>query len=629
MPLLPRTALAATALVTLGACTSTANPAEPADAPSSPTASPSPTAATPTPVAHPGWVTGSVVDDDGLPVAGAMVEVLRRRDVPEAGLLQDRTPRRAWTGPDGTFRVRQSRDGYLVRACYPVPGTDTVCQETAQGTPYLWAYAGPDGTSSTWVTQTSLFAPSERDRRVGRLVVAPPSTVVGRLDGGAFSEVRVMRLNDTPAFRTQADAEGRYRITGLADGPYYVAAGGAGTLPWRSATFDLGRGRTHRVPAARLEPGATLSGTLTTAGGVAAGTDVLIGRGGTDYVAATTTDRAGRFRVSGFTAGRYRVGVVADGGRYRPGGRWVRVARDTGTYDASLRVRVGATVVVPLQTPGATGRVRDELRDASGRPVATNVNTGRSATYVGLAPGRYTVVAATADRFARTTVDVTGAERVELAPLRLDRPTYTLTGTTSPRAVVEATTGDLCPPGGPVRSGGFHLLDKAAADGSFEITGLVPGTYMLGADGWPGSFAPRCWSGVEVTGDLRHDLPLQEGVRATGRLVYADSGRPVITSLSYELVYDDVSPTTPTDEHPSRAKADATGGFTIPRLNAGGVHGSLASSADLDRITSLKFTVLYPFQDGSPHWLESDTSAHEVTPGEPLSLGDIPLVVRP
>lgn len=643
MPVLRRlTALALVAASTVACSGAAADPradgatATPATSPTtSAVGAPAPTAGgdpSPGRVAKPGWVTGRVLDDDGEPVVGALVETLRRRDVPEAGLLQERTPRRGWTDARGRFRIKQPADGYLVHACYPWPEDRRVCLETAQGAPYLQAYAGAAGQTDSWVTQTSPFPAAETDRRIGALRVADPATVRGRLVGQAFTQVRVMRLNDTIAFRTETDAQGRYVLRGLAAGPYYVAAGGQGTLPWRSADFTLPRGGTKRLGDTTLDPGATITGTLRTPTGVARGADVFVSRDGAELVAATTTDARGRFQVPGFTAGRYRVGILQSGGVFRPKAVWVEVAAADGSYDASLTVRRGASLVVPLRTPRDPGerRIRDELRDASGTAVQANRNDGRSVTYTGLAPGRYTIVAATADHYARRSVDVAGSGRQALAALRLRRPTFSLTGTTAPGAVTEATTGDLCPPGEDPRFGGFHLFDKADASGAFEITGLVPGTYMLGADDWPGDAAPRCWSGVELTGDAEQDLPLDQGATASGRLVYAATGDPVIANLSYELTYATATETSPTDEHPARATArDATGAFTIERLGTGAVTGALATEADLETITSGEFLVIHPFQDGTPYWLESDVLDLDVTAGDTLELGDIALRIRP
>lgn len=627
-----RSSRAAAALLTaaaLAACTTTASSA-PVDA--GPPAGPAPATAPATaPVEDPGDVVGRVVGPDGEPLAGALVDVLRRPDVPEPGVVANRTRRRTWTDAQGRFRVRQAADAYLVHACIPETDDRRVCGPIGQAVDALPVYAGPAGQSDSWVTQTSLFTATTTDRRVGVLRASAPATVVGELTGEPFTEVRVMRLNDTMALRTATDARGRYRFDGLAGGPYYVEAGGAGALPWRSAAFDLPTGGRHRVRAATLDGGATLTGRAATPSGTpAVGLELLVRKDG-EPVAATSTDGSGEFTIPGLGAGAYAVAVAGAGGTWAPASRTVEVSTASGEHDASLTVRRGARIVVPLRTPldPAGSRAGDELRDEDGRPVLANVNRGGRAVYSGLAAGRYTVVAGTADHYATRTFAVAPGERRELAPLSLTTPTLVLRGRTAPHAVVEATTGELCPPGGAPRHGGFHEIEQADARGRYRLTGLVPGSLMLGADGWPRSHAPRCWPGVEVTASMRRDLPLDAGGTASGRLVYAATGTPVITDLSYELTYPAPTTTSPTDEHPARSKVGPTGHFAIKRLGPATVSGGLALEAESAQLNSQEFLVVFPYQDATPYWLESETTELTVGPGIDLALGDVPLVVHP
>jgi hypothetical protein len=210
----------------------------------------------------------------------------------------------------------------------------------------------------------------------------------------------------------------------------------------------------------------------------------------------------------------------------------------------------------------------------------------------------------------------------------LDRPTLTLTGTTAPGAVVEAFTGSSCPPGEDTRQGSFHEIEVADDTGHYALHGLVPGRYMLGSDGWPHNYAPYCRNDVVINRDRVVALPLQVGSVASGRLVYSSTGTPVITTLSYELTYPPGSQTNPTDEHPARDKtAGASGVFRIDRLAPGEVTGRLAIKAG-DQITSPKFLVIFPFQDGTPYYLTSRPRPLDIGPQEHLRLGDVPLYLH-
>ena len=577
-----------------------------------------------------GWVTGTVVDGKGRPVEGALVSALTPVEVPEAGALPDVTDRRDWTDVDGHFRVRQAGPAYLVQVCSPEPGAKYACKETARGVPFLITYVGPAGVTDSWVTQTGLFHAAAADRDLGTVRVKPQSWIGGHLVNGAFAELQVQRLNGTAAFRTTADADGDYQFQGLAPGRYRIAAGGNGTgfLPFLSDVVSV-QAREHAVVDGRLRRGASIGGVLTSHGKPVPFTDVLVRRNGS-FVAAATTNRRGHYLARGLTPGTYRVGILYDGSDYQRKGVTVTVTDPTASVDAPITVRRGARITVTLRVSGKPAvRARDELRDDKGRPVLGARNFNGEATYTGLRPGTYTVVAASKDRWRRTTITVRSGRSYDLGVLRLDRPTLTLTGTTAPHAVVEAYSGSMCPPDAPYRPGSFHRLEVADASGRYTITGLVPGRWMLGSDGWPQNYAPRCVDDVRILKDRTYDLPLATGGEVHGRLVYASTATPVTTHLSYQLSYPAGLATNPTGEHPARSQVKApTGTFTIQGLPAGTPTGALAREADLDQITDPSYFVIYPFQDGTPYYLTSDRMPVTVTAGGSQDLGDIPLTLH-
>lgn len=602
-------------------------PATPATSAMSTAASAATPAGTPTgPAAGaPGWVQGVAVDRSGRPVAGALVNVLRSRDVPEPGLVDDTTDRRTWTAADGSFRVRQGAGGYLVQVCQPDPEVRTTCRETAQGVDYVVTYVGGSGTTDSWVLQHSLLPASPTTVDLGRVTVQPEARVAGTLSGAPRGEaVRLMRLNNTVAFTTWTDADGHYALDGLVPGRYYLAAGGAGRLPWRSSLLDLAADTDTRVDG-RLERGAAILGRLRGPEGAVSRVELLLTRRGRGPVASTLTDRSGRFAVTGLRPGRYDLRLDA-GSVWAPTTRTVRLTERGQTRRPVLRVRRGAAVSVDLREAGrAAEGATVELRDRAGTPLLTSAAEGGRATFTGLAAGRYTLVAAGRRGYGVRTLTLGGTGHARPDALVLDRPFLSLRGRTAPKAVVEATTGDLCPPGGTPRFGAFHEIVSADAQGRYEIDGLVPGRYMLGADGWPRTHAPRCWSGVRVRDDRRVDLPLQQGARVVGRLVYGGgTAMPVITSLSYELFHEPGSSTNPTDEHPARARTvGSTGRFAIERL-APGVRttGRLAREAG-EGITDLRFAVVFPFQDGTPYWLDTSSRRVEAPARGTLDLGDV------
>jgi hypothetical protein len=359
------------------------------------------------------------------------------------------------------------------------------------------------------------------------------------------------------------------------------------------------------------------------------GLDVMVSHDG-QTIAAATTDRRGRYRVDGLEPGTYTLANFAEGTAYRRSTVQAEVVDPSGVVDAPLTVRKGAWITVIFRQDGAPAiSARDELRDSDGHAVLGQLNDNGSATYRGLEPGTYTVVAGTGSSYGRKKITVHSARRYDAGVLRLDTPTLTLTGTTAPGAVVEAFSGNICPPDGPRRAGAFHRVKTADDAGHYVLRGLVPGRYMLGSDGWPHDYAPVCVPDVRIAADRTYDLPLEQGGTVHGRMVYAATGTPVILPLSYELAYAPGSYRNPTGEHPARSRArQATGEFSIRGLPAADVQGSLAQEADLDEINDPWFFVRYPFQDGTPYYLTSEQKPITVASGVDLDLGDIALTVN-
>lgn len=154
------------------------------------------------------------------------------------------------------------------------------------------------------------------------------------------------------------------------------------------------------------------------------------------------TDEQGNYRFRGLAPGRYRVAAGGDG--WRP---WLSQVVDVATSDdreVNGRLHRGATILAQ--------------RNLNGR-----------LTYRGLSPGDYTVVAASSTHFTVATVHVTTSRTDDLRTRVLNRPTLTLTGTTVPRGVVEAFSGNPTDEH-PSRA------RSVGASGPFTVDRLAPGT---------------------------------------------------------------------------------------------------------------------------------------------------------
>jgi hypothetical protein len=303
------------------------------------------------------------------------------------------------------------------------------------------------------------------------------------------------------------------------------------------------------------------------------------------------TDGNGAFSFEGLVPGRYYVRVTLNDGD-------VKVRTD-------VPLRRGATATIHLR--GTDGRVDSELRNARGEVLYPNlIREDGVATYPGLRRGTYTLVAKDGDGYGLRTFRVRALRGYDLGRLRLDKPLLTLRGRTAPYAVVEATTSDLCPADDPEKHAGFHEIEQADAQGRYVIRGLVPGDHwMVAADGYPRNHAPVCHEDVAISSTSRwHSIPLEEGHTVTGRLVYAGTDLPVITTVGYQVTYPKGLITNPTREHPTRIRTrGASGEFSISRLS-----------------------VVFPFQPATPYWLDADDIALDLE-GD-VDLGDIELVLK-
>ena len=323
----------------------------------------------------------------------------------------------------------------------------------------------------------------------------------------------------------------------------------------------------------RVDPlTASISGRVTSnTGGPLRRAEVrAIGESGLTRLA--TSDNEGRFLVRDLPAGTFTLHVSKTGfvplyfGQRRPFER-----------RAMIRLEQGQRVAADVSLPRAgviTGRIYDATGDpvlgarvqalrrrtVQGQPglqavgiVDTTDDTGAYRLY-GLPPGEYYVTAtprrvedatgrpagnvvpgrgapiffpgtANRDLAQRITVDVSGEARADMqltdvVTSRVTGTVLTSTGAPASGAMVTLVARDLdFAAGGGVDSlGPLRIMDDAAADGTFELTGVPPGSFSLVAQSRPNISAAT-------------DIPNQ-------RIIGGRLARPVIETASMPVTVD-------------------------------------------------------------------------------------------
>lgn len=280
----------------------------------------------------------------------------------------------------------------------------------------------------------------------GRITTADLGAPIRRAEVRAISERGLTRLATT-------DDDGRFVVRDLPAGSFTVHASKSGFVPLyfgqrrpfeRRATILLTEGQRGSADVRLPRAGAITGRIVDATGEPVMGASVqalrrrmVDGQRGLQAVgSADTTDDTGAYRIYGLPPGEYVVSAT------------------------------------PRRIEDRTGRIVAESVPGRGAPI--------------FYPGT-----ANRDEAQRITVDVSGEARadMQLNPVRTSRVTgvvLSANGTPAAGAMITLLSSDLNL-GGPSMAGllPFRIQDDAAGDGTFELVGVPPGSFVLRAQTRP------------------------------------------------------------------------------------------------------------------------------------------------
>lgn len=548
-----------------------------------------------------GAVTFALVTAAVIPAAAAEDTVTYTGRVTAAGATAPKQTHVGWyepasggydsvaTGPDGTYSLQ-----------VPVTTSDWVLVANDEvGDPRTFApeFVGADEQSDHAWQQLDLRPDATQDATVdidldarGSIVGTAAGFTPGRAwvdlkraDGAGHLYDAQKDVQDDGSFQFRYLVPGRYRVV------LQPSRGGRTATMSDVVTVMPGQQVTLSMVGSK---GGTVTGRLLGFGKPVAGVRVSIS--GDSAPQDTTTDAQGRYRFSGLPAGAYRVTESGKDNGWRSGSGLVRVTvgatttRDlTLEREGTLVVRAPDQLVVLARADGSRVRELDRTR-------------------VTAAPGTYYVYAATGLRWTRTLVTVRAGKVTDAGTLRPDKTFVSLRGTVTGGDTGEGAkkrTVAVCD----VMCGGTDgRVATVRADGTYRVTGLVPGIALAQAEqvGWqPGRVTARIGTSSATNLDLRLT---SENARVRGTLRYR--GAPVQGSVSFSR------------QEGAGVTRELTGGTLdtgVARLAPG------TYRITLDAPAGSYFT-------GAPFWydLPDELGTVTVRPGQTLDLGTVEVVFR-
>lgn len=381
--------------------------------------------------------------------------------------------------------------GQVIRAGTPIGTVGSTGFDPTKSVPHLHFAVTQHRGGRTWYLD-----PEAMLRRA--VVLAAPRALDGAIETFALAP---RAHAEVPAAETiTTDARGRFRAANLEPGTYVAVAFAPDLAPGASPPFAVRGGEPLEGVVVTLEPGALVSGRVTTRNGPLAGATVIASTGfgeTASKVATTTSNAQGEFTLRALS-GTITVAVSAP--KYGETSRMLDLAgRDASRLDFSLVVE-DATLRGLVRSPfggvaGASVRIvegptrRSAITDAAGQFTLQPVATGRYVLEVSSADFPARRIALESDRFGEVRLEQGGGVRIRvgdaregtgLAGIRVDAR--------GPEGAIAARTSD--------------------ARGIVDLGGLAPGAWTLAvrARGYVAITREVAIRASRIPEDLRIDL---------------------------------------------------------------------------------------------------------------------------
>lgn len=515
----------------------------------------------------------------------------------------------AWFEPGGSVLTSTTTDAsghYSLPA--PASGTSyivaadvatTLSAPHSASRGWLATYAG-DGTATAAAAQLVTPAVAGTGDRALDVTVPKATTVRGKDAAFASRTVWLKTLDDRTAASVKASSSGSWSFE-AAPGHYRIGARVTTKyLEYRSQPFTVGV--TTVVKGTAPERFATLAGVTTSHGKPIAGVYVtrVVAAESETVEDVTRTDSHGRFRFTGVVPGAYVLRFGAGDMAKASASDWIASSRrGTTASGRTTTLHVGVHRGAEIIASFSAARTADDYGLLLERTDGTLLRSARFVNHpgktnrvkqVGLGKGTYLLELTDRTHQLVRTITVGAGQRRDIGTVRLTADPLVLTGHAPAGSLLTASRG------------AYRASTHAATDGTYRITGLVPGEYTV-TDAPAAEEETTSTRTVDVESDTTLDLPAAPAPVPS----FAVTGRVLAGAIPFDA---------------GQAVLGTKGSFNVAK----GALLSASLPAGSDTVTGIRIFGSASFPVGTPYDLAWPATPLVVGNG-PTDIGTVHLVV--